>query len=178
MDKRVNLEDYLTSKEAGDILGITNKSIQRHIISGEMQAIKRGGRYFIHKDEIASFKPRLSGRPRTSVPQWRFSPEGNTLVGTSIEADFKEGITEEDFELALSEVKRNEELVFAGTVARYVLSNERTPRRVQILFIWRQTVMPPADKIEQALAILRATLADVLDWSTASNNNQRVWMHT
>ena len=131
MDKKRSLEDYLTSNEAGEILGMTNKSVQRHIMSGEIHAIKRGGRYFIHREEVEHFKPRASGRPRGSVPQWRFSPEGNRQIATSVEADLRAGVTEDLFEQALEAVKRSEDHLFIGTIARYVLSDQQTPRRVQ-----------------------------------------------
>lgn len=181
MDKSVKnsgIEGYLTARDAAAELGISYKSVQRHVKNGVLKAKKVGGVYFIPQAEIEHFKPRLSGRPRGSVPQWRFSPEGNRQVATSVEADLRAGVTEAAFEEALEAVKRNEEHLFVGTIARYVLSDEETPRRVQFLLIWRETVMPPPAEVEQALTALRATLAAVLDWQTARSSTQRVWMHT
>jgi excisionase family DNA binding protein len=178
MDDKIDFEDYLTSNEAGQILGITNKSIQRHIKNGEIRAFKRGGRYFIHRDEITSFKPRVGGRPRKNMPSWRFAPEANKLIATSIEAGLREGITEKAFVRALEVVKRSDEYLFPGTIARYVLSEEEEPRQVEFLLIWRQSSMPAPDEIESALAALGKALASVLDWSTARARTRRVWMHT
>lgn len=177
-DKDSGIEGYLTVKDTATELGVSYKSVQRHVKNGVLKAKKVGGVYFIPHAEIERFKPRLSGRPRGSVPQWRFSSKGNKQIATSMEADLQAGVTEAAFEEALEAVKRSEKHLFAGTIARYVLSDEETPRRVQFLLIWRETVMPPPDEIERALAALRTTLADVLDWQTVRSSTQRVWMHT
>ena len=68
--------------------------------------------------------------------------------------------------------------LFPGTIARYVLSDSRQPRRVRFLFMWRQTVMPDSEQIEEKLADLRQTLTDVLDWDGVSYQTSRVWMHS
>lgn len=178
MDKRLSLEDYLTSKEAGEKLGMTNKSIQRHIKNGEITAIKRGGRYFIHREDVENFRPRVAGRPRASVPQWRFSPPDNRLIATSIEANLKEGIGEADFIRALDRIKQSEKHLFQGTIARYIFSNKRTPNHVQFFFVWRQSAMPSPSEVEAMLENLRIALSSVLDWNGAEYNTNQMWMHT
>ena len=181
MDNRANdsgIEGYLTVKEAALKLGLSYKSVQRHVKNGHLKGTKKGGVYLISQREINNFKPNLAGRPRASVPQWRFSYDGNEQIATSVEGELREGVSEEDFTLALEQIKRGEEYQFAGTIARYILSNERAPHRVQFLLIWRQSVMPPAETIESTLAAMQSTLGPVLDWQTARIDTCRVWMHT
>ena len=160
------------------MLGVAYNTALGYVHSGKLKAKMISGVHVIPRKEIENFKRGLAGRPRTSVPKWRFSPEGNELIGTSVEAELRAGVSEEDFVKALDKVRRDKHLLFEGTIARYVMSNRREPRRVQFLLLWRQTVMPPEDEIEKALTALRSILANVLDWSTASSSTQRVWMHT
>lgn len=112
------------------------------------------------------------------MPPWRVSPEGSEQIATSIEGDLRAGTGEKEFRRALGKVQRDERLLFTGTIARYVLSGEREPRRVQFLLIWRQTAMPPQEKVDETLNILRETLSSVLDWEGARTETLRVWMHT
>ena len=177
-EKNSGIEGYLSVKDAALELGISYKSVQRHVKNGALKATKMSGVYFIPRAEVERFKPRLSGRPRSSVPQWRFSPEGNLQIGTSVEASLREGVSEEEFVRALEKVKRSELYLFEGTIARYVMSDERDLRRVQFLFVWRETVMPEQAQIEQALAELGKALTSVLAWETASSVTKRIWMHT
>jgi hypothetical protein len=109
---------------------------------------------------------------------WRFSPEGNRQIGTSVEADMREGVSEEEFVRALEQIKHSEGHLFEGTIARYIMSDERDLRRVHFLLIWRETVMPTTDDIERALAALGRELSEVLSWESARSSTQRIWMHT
>lgn len=177
-NNNAEIDKFLTVGEAAKLLGMTYKTAHRHVVLGNIKGVKKGGRYLIPRTEIEHFKRRLSGRPRTSTPAWRFSPEGNQQIGTSVEVDLRAGVSEEAFGQALEKVKRSEAHLFEGTIARYVLSDERNVRRVQFLLIWRETVMPSADEIEQALAALGRELSDVLAWENARSSTQRVWMHT
>jgi hypothetical protein len=65
-----------------------------------------------------------------------------------------------------------------GTIARYIVRGEERPDKVQIVLVWRNTVMPSAGEREAALAALRAELADILDWEHAVSEHGRVIMHT
>src|SRR5712692_6564962 len=117
---RIKLKDYLTSKEAAEELGITDKSVQRHIKNGRLEGEKVGGRYFIHREDLAKFKPNLSGRPRASVPQWHFPAKKNELVVTTIEADLSTGVSMAEYRRALAKIKSGERYLFPGTIARYI----------------------------------------------------------
>lgn len=173
-----DLDKFVTVQGAAKLLGISDKNVHRHIQNGNIKATMLGGRYVILRDDVLNFRRGMAGRPRTSVPRWRFSPEGNEQIGTSVEADLLEGVTEKDFLRALEQIKKSGAHLFEGTIARYVLSDRETPRRVEFLLIWRETVMPPQAEIEQALAALRVPLAGVLAWETARHRTKRIWMHT
>jgi excisionase family DNA binding protein len=177
-DNNAEIDKFLTVGEAAKLLGMTYKTTHRHVVLGDLKGIKKGGRYLIPRTDIEHFKRRLAGRPRTSTPQWRFSPEGNLQIGTRVEVDLREGVSEEAFVRALEKVKRSDAHLFEGTIARYVMSDEHNLRRVQFLLIWRETVMPATDDIEQALAALGRELNSVLAWEGARSSTQRIWMHT
>lgn len=172
------IDKFLTVQEAAQLLGMTYKTTHRHVVNGDLKGTKKGGRYLISRTEVEHFKRGMAGRPRTSTPKWRFSPEGNLQIGTSIEARLREGVSEQAFTRALEKIKLSDNYLFEGTIARYVLSNEQDLSRVQFLLIWRETVMPPPEMIEQALAALGKALSSVLIWESASSSTQRIWMHT
>ncbi len=78
----------------------------------------------------------------------------------------------------LEEIKRTGGHTFPGTIARYVAGSETHPDRIQIVLIWRSTVMPDETERKRTLEELRQALADILDWSTAQYDNGEVFMHT
>lgn len=173
-----NIENHYTIREVAKLLGVSYSTANNYVAIGRLKAKRAGNNYMVPREEVEKFEKRTSGRPRTSTPKWRFSPEGNHQVGTSVEARLREGVSEQAFVRALEKVKRSGEHLFEGTIARYVLSDQQDLRRVQFLLIWRETVMPPAEEIEQALTALGKLLAGVLIWETASSSTQRIWMHT
>ncbi|MEO9029903.1 MAG: helix-turn-helix domain-containing protein [Ktedonobacteraceae bacterium] len=181
MDEKVDLpqaKNYLSVGEAAEALGLAASTLYQYIREGNINAEKIGSTIVLLRDEVASYRRGMAGRPRTSVPRWRFSPEENQLIVTSVEAELRQGVTEEDFVHILEQIKRGDMHLFPGTIARYILSDPRQPRRVRFLFFWRQTVMPNASTIEEALAALRQALADVLDWNGVGYETSRVWMHS
>jgi Antibiotic biosynthesis monooxygenase len=96
---------------------------------------------------------------------------------TSITVQVKSN-QEQQLTQRLEEVKRNGRHVFPGTVARYIVRSTTTPRQIEMMLVWRSTVMPNEGEREQALEAFRQTLADVLDWDTAQYNSGEVLMHT
>lgn len=173
-----DVKDHLTIRQAAKALGVSYATANRRVANGTLKATFIGGIYLIPREEIKNFRPRMAGRPRKSVPKWRVSSKDNEQIATSIEGELRAGIGEKEFRRALGKVQRDERLLFSGTIARYVLSGEREPRRVQFLLIWRQTAMPPQEKVEETLNVLRETLSSVLDWGKTRTETLRVWMHT
>jgi excisionase family DNA binding protein len=181
MSKDINLSDvdkFVSLREAAKLLGMTAKSVHHHIQNGQLPATMLGGRYIILREDVLNFKPRIAGRPRTSVPQWHISPENNPVIVTTIEAELRAGTSESDFVSILERIKQSKQHLFQGTIARYIFSEEREPRRVHFFFVWRQGIMPPASEIENELTTLREALGSVLVWDGASYRTGHVWMHT
>jgi hypothetical protein len=108
---------------------------------------------------------------------WRISSIENTQFITFISVQMKNH-QEDQLMQCIEEVKRSGQHVFPGTVARYVVRNKILPRQIEIVLVWRSTIMPNEAEREQALEAFRQTLADVLDWNTAQYNNGEVLMHT
>ena len=85
-------------------------------------------------------------------------------MATSVEVELREGKGEAEFREALEVIKQSGEHLFEGTIARYVLGDEREPRKVQRLLIWRESIMPSGEQIERALGALGKELVlEVLD---------------
>jgi hypothetical protein len=78
----------------------------------------------------------------------------------------------------LEEIKQEDQYLFPGTVARFIVRSETFPGQVEISLIWRSTAMPDEAAREKALADFQQVLADVLDWDTAQYNEGQVLMHT
>jgi len=78
----------------------------------------------------------------------------------------------------LKELKEEEQYLFPGTVARFIVKSETVPGQIEISLIWRSTAMPDEHARQQGLEKFREALADVLDWNTAQYSNGQVLMHT
>ena len=96
-----------------------------------------------------------------------------TSISVQAQNDQEELLTQR-----LEEMKLSGQHVFPGTVARYIVRSESNPRQIEIVLVWRSTVMPNEVERQQALEALQQTLADVLDWNTAQYSNGEVLMHT
>jgi hypothetical protein len=126
---------------------------------------------------VEDFKPQLSGRPRTSVPIWRISPEENTVIATSILVRIR---PHQHTRLIsrLEEMRREKRHLFPGTLARYIIEKQQQSEHLEILLIWRDTAMPDEATYNQWLNEFQQALSDVLDWETAQYDIGRVIMHT
>jgi len=58
------------------------------------------------------------------------------------------------------------------------VESETIPGQVEVVLVWRGTVMPEETERQKALEDFRRTLGDALDWNTARYNNGKVLMHT
>lgn len=172
-----NIEKYVSIKEAAKILGLAYKTVHEYVSEGRIQAVRAADVILIPLEEVERFKPNIAGRPRKSNPRWHISPEDNTLLATSIHVQVRAG-QQEMLLKKLEEVKQAGQHNFPGTVARYIIGPEQSPEKVEILLIWRSSVMPGETERERALEAFRQALADVLDWSTAQYSTSKVYMHT
>jgi len=59
-----------------------------------------------------------------------------------------------------------------------MMADEQKPGRVEIVLIWKKSIMPTEAEREQALEEFRYALDDLLDWKTARYRRDKVYMHT
>ena len=158
------------------MLGLAYKTVYEYISEGRIKAVRAADVILIPVGEVRSFKPNISGRPRTSIPQWRIAREDNTLSQTTISVQLRAGKLD-TFLQRLEEIRTKKEHLFPGTVARYIAGSNNRPNIVEITFIWRSTVMPDETTRHEALKAFQEALADVVDWTTARYDDGPVFMH-
>jgi excisionase family DNA binding protein len=83
-DDRLNIPGYVSIKEAAKILGISANRVYAYVEEGRLPSAKAAHVIMIPLAAVEDFKPQLSGRPRTSIPVWRISPEENAVLATSM----------------------------------------------------------------------------------------------
>jgi excisionase family DNA binding protein len=172
-----NMPEYVPIKEAAKMLGVSDKRVYAYIEEGRLPAVRAAHVIMIPLEEVRKFQPKISGRPRKNTPVWRTSPEDNLLLADSIIVHIQEN-QHKKLGQRLEEIKQASEHIFLGTVARYIIWSKTHPEKLEILLIWRSTMMPDEAARKEALGAFQEALADVLDWSTAQYNNGKVLMHT
>jgi hypothetical protein len=172
-----DLPGYVSTKEAAKILGISERRVRLYIEMKRLPAVRAADVLMLPLDNVKNFKRKIVGRPRKNTLAWRTSSVENTQFLTSISVQI---LAHQEKRLVerLEEIKSSGHHVFPGTVARYLVKSETIPGQVEILLIWRSTIMPGEEEREQALEAFRQALSDVLDWSTAQYNKGQALMHT
>ena len=176
-DEIPDLPGYVSTKEAAKMLGISERRIRLYIEMKRLPAVRAADVLMIPVENVKNFKRKIVGRPRKNTLAWRISSAENTQFMTSISVQVKSD-QEERLRQRIEDVKRSGKHVFPGTVARYVVRSTTIPRQIEIVLVWRKTVMPSEVEREQALEAFRQALADLLDWNTAQYNSGEVLMHT
>ena len=174
---RSNIPGYVSIKEAAQILGISANRVYTYVEEGRLPSAKAAHVIMIPLEAVEAFKPHLSGRPRTSVPAWRISPEENAVLATSILVQVRAHQSNKLMR-KLEEVRREKQHLFPGTLARYMIEKTGHPRRIEILLIWRATAMPDDVTYNRWLDEFRQAFSDVLEWETAQLDTGKVIMHT
>ena len=177
VNDQLGVPGYISIKEAAEKLGLSPSRVYEYVEDGRLSSVRAAHVILIPLEEIENFKPKLAGRPRRSIPRWRISPKENLLLSTTIYVQMRNN-REEDLMKRLEKMKQKEQLLFPGTVSRFIIKSETIPGQIEISLIWRSTIMPPEEVREQALEKFQHALADVLDWSTAQYNTGQVLMHT
>ncbi|HLZ60739.1 MAG TPA: helix-turn-helix domain-containing protein [Ktedonosporobacter sp.] len=170
------LEGYITVKDAAKRLGLAYKTVYEYVTEGRIKAKRAGDTILIPVEEVRNFKPNLAGRPRTTIPIWRISPEDNTLTQTVIRVQVRKGMLDA-FKERLDEIRRRREHLFPGTIARYIAGSKKQQEMVEMMFVWRSSVIPDDATRKQALDEFRQALNDVVDWDTAQYEEHIVFMH-
>lgn len=174
---RPNLPDYVSIKEAAQMLGISDKRVYEYVDEGRLKSMWAADVIMIPIEDVKQFKRRSSGRPRKNVPIWRSSSGDNTQFTTTITVQVLPG--QQDILLQKLDIIRQKGLhTFPGTVARFVTESQTIPGQIEITLVWRRTVMPDTAEQEVGLEAFRQSLTNVLDWQTAHYNNGKVLIHT
>jgi len=174
---RPNIPGYVTIKDAAKILGISANRVYTYVEEGRLPSAQAAHVIMIPLEALEDFKPQLSGRPRTSVPTWRISPEENALLATSILVRVRNN-QHSRLLRRLEDVRREKQHLFPGTIARYMIESKRYPEYIEILLVWRNVVMPDEAAYSRWLNEFQQAFNDVLDWETAQYDTGRVIMHT
>ena len=174
---RPALPGYVSIKEAASILGISDKRVYAYVDEGRLPSVWASRIIMIPLEAVQQFKPKISGRPRASVPKWRISPKDNTLLRTAIRVEVRAGQQGRLFE-QFEAIRQSERDLFPGTVIRYIAGKEQELQSIEIVLIWRSSVMPDEAERERELEEFRKALADVVDWDTAQYEHDVVFMHT
>jgi excisionase family DNA binding protein len=171
------MPEYVSIKEAAKMLGVSDKRVYAYIEDGRLPAVRAAHVIMIPVEEVKKFQPKISGRPRKNTPAWRSSPEDNKLLTTLIRVRVKPE-QYKNLQLQLERIKQLGELIFPGTIARYIVSSALHPENIEIILIWRSATLPNATAREQALDEFRGELASVLDWNSAQYDHGEVILHT
>src|SRR5260370_145508 len=78
----------------------------------------------------------------------------------------------------LQSIQRANRHTFPGTMARYILKESTSFSSLSIWLIWKDIEMPDEVTRGEELAALKAELADVLDWGTASQSTKEGIIYT
>src|SRR5260370_3593229 len=123
------MPEYVSIKEAAKMLGVSDKRVYAYIEDGRLPAVRAAHVIMIPVEEVKKFQPKISGRPRKNTPAWRVSPGENLLLTTSVFVQAKAN-QQKKLQQKLEEMKQNDELVFPGTVARYIICSKTQPEKL------------------------------------------------
>jgi excisionase family DNA binding protein len=171
-----DISGYLSIKDAAKALGLATRTVYEYVSEGRIRAVRAADVILIPSEEIAKFKPNIAGRPRTTIPLWRISPTDNALQYTSLRVQAREDKLDE-FRRVLDEIRRKKDHLFPGTIARYILGSNQAPGQIEIVLIWRLSIMPDETARQQALETFKQALNDVVDWTTAHYDDGTILMH-
>ncbi len=172
-----HLAGYVSVREAAEFLGVSERTVYGYINEGQLKAVRAGGGIAIREQVVKDFDRQGTGRPRTRQPAWRLPVGKNVQYLLTIFVPLLPD-KEEAFEARLKDIYRAKKHLLPGTVARYIALTEESPVEVQIVLLWRSTVMPKEAEREAALQALRADFTGILDWQQARSKYSRVMMNT
>lgn len=171
------LPDVMTVKEVATRLGISERMVHAYVQDGRLAGHKLGKVTAIRTDDFLKFERAKKGRPRTRLPIWRKSVGDNLQYVSIITTRTKPGQGDKLAE-RLEEFRASGTHMLPGTVGRFVARSETDKDAVQIILIWRSTVMPKEGVREAEIEELKEALADILDWENSWSEFGRVLLHT
>lgn len=169
--------EFVSVREAAKILGVSERSVYGYIEERKLPGFKATNLTVVALKDVNTFKRGTTGRPRTRVPEWRISDNENVQYMTQVFIQIRNGQKEELLR-RLEEIRKGNKHTFPGTVARYFAQSQADSSALEILLVWRGTVMPDEETRSAALAALREELADLLEWDSAHVEMHEILMHT
>ena len=176
-NKSSQIPGYVTTKEAAEMLGISNHRIYQYVKASRLKAVQVGKAFMMRVEDVEQFRPNPSGRVRTKAPAWRTYRSRGTLLATDILVRVRTGQQVKLVE-KLKAIQEEDRHTFPGTIARYAIKGDAALTTVQFWLIWKDTEMPDEMTRQKDLAAFQAELADVLDWETAQYSINEVIIHT
>ncbi len=178
-DQKISeITGYISIPEAARRLGVADSRVYAYIDDGRLDILTVAHVTVVSEESVKRFKLKsAAGRPRTKAPTWRESPSTGTFLITLIAVRICEG-QQGKFELRLREMRKQQEHLFPGTVARYIAMDDISPSTIEIQLIWKQSEMPGEKEFQKALEAFKQAFVDVLDWDTARYRTKTVLLHT
>lgn len=172
-----NLPGYLPIKSVAQILDVSERRVYELVQKGRLHAFRMADVLAIPEAEVKTYQQGITGRPRQNTPAWRIAAANDAYAWLHIFVSLREGF-EDTFIRRLAAIRKSGTHTFPGTAARYIARSDQRPGEVQILLVWRGSLLPSEQAREEALEALRHELADVIDWQTARYETGQVLMHT
>lgn len=169
--------EFVSVRDAAKMLGVSERSVYGYIEERKLPGFKATNLTVVALKDVQAFKRGTTGRPRTRVPEWRISDNDNVQYMTQVFIQVREG-KKEALTRKLEDFRKGNAHTFPGTVARYIAHSKAVKNDVQILLIWRGTVMPEDEVRDEALNTLREDTRDILDWENAHVEMHEILMHT
>jgi excisionase family DNA binding protein len=63
-NESVDPQDWVSQAEAARIRGVSRQAIAKLVRGGRIRTLEIGGNILVHREDIALYKPLLSGRPK------------------------------------------------------------------------------------------------------------------
>jgi len=171
------IPEFISVREAAKILGVSERSVYGYIEERKLSGFKATNLTVVALKDVNAFKRGTTGRPRTRVPEWRISDNENVQYMTQIFIQIHGG-QEEELLGRLEEIRKGNKHTFPGTVARYFARSQTDKSALQIILVWRGTVMPTEEARNTALTYLKEELVDLLEWDSAHIEMHEILMHT
>ena len=176
-DEFPSLPGYVSVKEAAQQLGISERRVYFYIETKRLPAVRAADVLLVSMTDLRAFQRQHAGRPRQHTPPWRLSSPANTQYMTTMVVPIRSGQFH-SLRQRLLELKHRNHHLFPGTVARYISEPNDQQEPLEIVLIWRQTVMPDKAAREQALHAFRQDFEDLLAWSDAQYHHGTIFLHT
>jgi excisionase family DNA binding protein len=161
-EKYAASKEYLSVRDAANLLGVSTRSIYGYVEMGRLNAIRVGASLALPIGDVQRFKRAVTGRPRQRLPQWHEPVVGNRLSMTLIRLRLREG-TEKLLTQRVRQIRREQRHQINGTVARYLFIERNDPRNLHVQLLWREQVLPEESEREQAVAAFLAEFDDLLE---------------